>query len=53
MEISLSGEYPVELAGLVNAVKKAYMEEVVNVDMKKRMDRHSQLKEYRRSKGRC
>ncbi len=51
MEISLSGDYPAELAGLVNAVKKAYMEEVVNVDMKKRMDRHSQLKEYKKKQG--
>ncbi len=31
MEISLIGEDPQELAGIVNAVKKAYIEEVVNV----------------------
>ncbi len=30
MEISLSGDNPHELAGIVNAVKKAYIDEVVN-----------------------
>ena len=47
MEISLSGDDPHELAGIVNAVKKAYMEEVVNVDTKQRTDRHDQLKKIK------
>ncbi len=47
MEISLSGERPGELAGIVNAVKKAYVEEVVNVDLKDRMKRHDKLKKYK------
>ena len=48
MEISLTGNNPGELAGLVNAVKHAYMEEVVNVDTKKRMDRHEMLKKLKK-----
>ena len=44
MEISLSGDDPQELAGIVNAIKKAYMDEVVNVDIKRRADRHRQLR---------
>ena len=44
MEISLSGDDPHEVAGIVNAVKKAFMEEVVNVDLKRRADRHSMLR---------
>jgi capsular exopolysaccharide synthesis family protein len=44
MEISLSGEDAVEVAGIVNAVKQAYMEEVVNVDVKRRTDRLAMLK---------
>jgi polysaccharide biosynthesis transport protein len=44
MEISLSGDDPVEIAGIVNAVKKAYMEEVVNVDTKRRADRFAKLR---------
>ena len=47
MEIALSGDDPVELAGLVNAVKKAYMGEVVNVDTRRRSDRHEQLKKIK------
>ena len=43
MEISLSGDNPQELAGIVNAVKKAYMTEVADVDTKRRSDRHAQL----------
>ena len=48
MEISLTGNNPGELAGLVNAVKHAYMEEVVNVDTKKRADRHEMLKKLKK-----
>ncbi len=44
MEISLSGDDPQELAGIVNAVMKAYIEEVVNVDIKRRTARQDQLK---------
>ena len=44
MEIALSGNLPEELAGLVNAVKKAYMDEVVNVEHKRRLERHDTLK---------
>ena len=43
MEISLSGDDPAEIAGIVNAVKKAYMDEVVNVDTKRRADRYAML----------
>ncbi len=49
MELSLSGSNPQELAGLVNAVKKAYIEEVVEVDIKKRSDRHAKLKKIKQS----
>ena len=45
MEISLSGDNPEELAGIVNAVKKAYMEEVVNVDLKRRTEAARQAQE--------
>jgi polysaccharide biosynthesis transport protein len=44
MEISLSGDEPQALADIVNATKKAYMEEVVNVDLKRRGDRHATLR---------
>jgi polysaccharide biosynthesis transport protein len=51
MEISLSGEEPAELAGIVNAVKKAYMDEVVNVDAKRRSDRLQKLKKIKENYG--
>ncbi|MHB1556393.1 MAG: polysaccharide biosynthesis tyrosine autokinase [Isosphaeraceae bacterium] len=47
MEISLTGPDPDEVAGLVNAVKKAYMDEVVNVDLKRRTERFDYLKKMR------
>lgn len=47
MEITLSGDNPEEVAGIVNAVKKAYMDEVVNKDAKQRTDRHSNLKKIK------
>lgn len=47
MEISLSGSDPEEIAGIVNAVKKAYMDEVVNVDLKRRTERFDHLKKMR------
>ncbi len=47
MEISLSGDFPEELAGLVNAVKKAYMDEVVDVNIKQRIARHAKLKQIK------
>jgi polysaccharide biosynthesis transport protein len=49
MEISLSGNQPQELAGLVNAIKKGYIEEVVNVDIKRRSDRHAKLKKIKQA----
>jgi polysaccharide biosynthesis transport protein len=49
MEIALSGKDPQELAGLVNAIKEAYVEEVVNVDKKRRVDRHSKLKKIKQT----
>src|SRR5271157_737254 len=51
MEISLSGDDPAEIAGVVNAVKKAYMDEVVNVDTKRRADRHAKLKQIKEDYG--
>jgi polysaccharide biosynthesis transport protein len=48
MEIALTGNNATEMAGLVNAVKQAYMEEVVNVDTRKRADRHEMLKKLKR-----
>ena len=47
LEISLSGDFPEELAGLVNAIKTAYMDEVVNVNIKTRSDRHEKLKKIK------
>jgi len=47
MEISLSGDAPQELAGMVNAVKKAYVDEVVNFDTKVRTARFDQLKKLK------
>ena len=41
--------YPQEIAGIVNAVKKAYIDEVVNVDTKQRADRHEQLKKLKKT----
>ena len=49
MEISLTGDDSDEVAGLVNAVKRAYMEEIVNVDIKRRADRYATLKKLKKS----
>jgi capsular exopolysaccharide synthesis family protein len=49
MEISLSGSDPEELAGLVNAIKKAYMDEVVYVDTNRRKTRHDKLKRIKQN----
>jgi len=43
VRISLSGENPVDLHKLVNAISSGYMEEVVNSDLSKRNERKSQL----------
>jgi polysaccharide biosynthesis transport protein len=43
MEISLNGRDPVEVAGIVNAVTTAYMDEVANVDAKHRTGRYENL----------
>ncbi len=47
MEISLQGDDPAELAGLVNAVTRAYLEEVANEDLKHRAQRHALLTKLR------
>jgi capsular exopolysaccharide synthesis family protein len=47
MEISLAGSRPEEVAGLVNAVKAAYMDEVVNRDLKRRTERFDRLKKIK------
>ena len=49
MEISLAGDDPQELVSIVNAVKKSYMDEVVNVDAKRRRARHDYLKKLRQT----
>ncbi len=49
MEISLMGDDPGQIASIVNAIKKAYMDEVVNVDTKRRADRHAKLKGIKES----
>jgi capsular exopolysaccharide synthesis family protein len=45
MEISLGGDLPSETTALVNAISKAYLEEVVNRDQNARTQRHQRLKE--------
>jgi uncharacterized protein involved in exopolysaccharide biosynthesis len=47
MEIALSGDRPSDIAGIVNAVKNAYMEEVANKDANQRSDRHTKLKKIK------
>jgi len=47
MEISLSGDDPQELAGTVNAVKQAYIDEIINVDITVRAARCDQLKKLK------
>ncbi|MHC4875303.1 MAG: GumC family protein [Planctomycetota bacterium] len=45
LQIALSGNHPEELAALVNAVKDAYLDEVVLADRKKRIARVSELEQ--------
>jgi uncharacterized protein involved in exopolysaccharide biosynthesis len=47
MEISLSGRDPEEMAGLVNAVTRAYMDEVVFYEQKLRVQRLDRLKKIK------
>ncbi len=47
MEISLQGDDPVELAGLVNSVTRAYVEEVANDDRRRRLQHQELLKKLR------
>ena len=47
MEISLNGSAPEDLAIIVNRVVKAYMDEVVDVDARRRMGRRDQLVKYK------
>jgi hypothetical protein len=49
MEIALSGDDPNEVAGLVNVVKKGYLDEVVNVDARRRADRLAKLRKIKES----
>jgi succinoglycan biosynthesis transport protein ExoP len=51
MEISLGGENAAEVAGVVNAVTKAYMDEVVNKDVKRRKDRLDVLEKLSKHYG--
>jgi succinoglycan biosynthesis transport protein ExoP len=50
MQISLDGKYPEELARLVNAVTKTYIEEVANGDLKRRVQRRELLKKLSNAK---
>jgi succinoglycan biosynthesis transport protein ExoP len=47
MEIALSGDDPIEIAGLVNAVAKAYVDEVTNAGARSRADRHAKLQKIK------
>ena len=47
----MSGDDGQELAGLVNAVKNAYIDVVVTVDAKRRADRYAQLKKLKATYG--
>jgi capsular exopolysaccharide synthesis family protein len=46
LQISMEGNEPEEQARLVNAVAKAYMDEVVTKDLKLRVDRQELLKKF-------
>jgi hypothetical protein len=51
LQISLasgSGASGADQAAIINAVVAAYLNEVVNVDVRKRADRHNRLKEYKK-----
>jgi len=50
MEVSLSGEDPQAVADLVNAVVRAYVDEVVNVERDRRGQRLSKLQQARADK---
>ena len=50
MHISLDGKYPEELARLVNAVTKTYIEEVANGDLKRRVERQKLLQKLSNAK---
>ena len=45
LRIAMSGDHPEELVLLVDAVTEAYLQEVVNKEQKKRLERLDQLKE--------
>jgi capsular exopolysaccharide synthesis family protein len=49
LNICFSGDYPQEVSDLVNAVKNAYLEEVVNVDHKRRSERLDMLRKLKDS----
>jgi capsular exopolysaccharide synthesis family protein len=48
--VGLKGDYPEELAKLVNAVTEAYMEEVVNFELSRRTERYDMLTELNKRK---
>lgn len=50
MRISLSGDYPTELAAIVNAVEEAYEKEVINVEHKDKVGNVDRLKAERQDK---
>jgi capsular exopolysaccharide synthesis family protein len=50
LHIALKGDYPEDLAALVNAITDAYMEEVVNVELNRRTQRYDMLKELNAKK---
>jgi hypothetical protein len=47
MEIALSGGDHIEIAGLVNAVAKAYVDEVTSADARRRAERHAKLQQIK------
>jgi capsular exopolysaccharide synthesis family protein len=51
LNLCLSGDYPEELADVVNAVKDAYLEEVVNVEHKNRFARLDMLRKLKEKYG--
>jgi capsular exopolysaccharide synthesis family protein len=47
MEIALSGDNPYEIADVVNAVKKAYIDESIDTKTRQRVERFEQLKKIK------
>jgi capsular exopolysaccharide synthesis family protein len=49
LRVTLAGEYPHDLALIVNGVVNAYLEEIVNADQSRRRDRLNQLEQISRT----